>query len=454
VAEEAIYRLGIKKDLRPTDLGASFIGSVLEGVDDFILSVKKSPVPGIVLDQSGSLYGFYPFEPKHLISLGYVFRRFPSFNEAIDTFYSQIEVTKALQKSPELSRIEKSIEKLRSQIIDAEEKLKAMRRILEYINQNYQILEDLFECAKRRSNLCVNTLDNTISSISNGSLELKIEGYKYRLDPRLSFMESYFKIKKRISELEKRISRGSEEIARLEEEAKRVHTDIERRRVISTIRSLRRREWFERYHWIITSEGLLAIGGMDADQNERIVKKYLRDDYMFLHADIHGGSAVILFTDREYTFRSIEEAARIAACYSRAWQAGYGSIDVFYVKGFQVSKSPPPGQYLEKESFMIYGEKGWVKKVPLELAVGVEILSETIPRIIVGPQELVSSKASNLCVVIPGDIGRRDAAEHILRKWIESSGARREILEAIDVDEIVKRLPGKVRIRFPSNKRF
>jgi len=119
-----------------------------------------------------------------------------------------------------------------------------------------------------------------------------------------------------------------------------------------------------------------------------------------------------------------------------------------------VSKSPPPGQYLEKESFMIYGEKGWVKKVPLELAVGVEILSETIPRIIVGPQELVSSKASNLCVVIPGDIGRRDAAEHILRKWIESSGARREILEAIDVDEIVKRLPGKVRIRFPSNKRF
>jgi predicted ribosome quality control (RQC) complex YloA/Tae2 family protein len=131
-------------------------------------------------------------------------------------------------------------------------------------------------------------------------------------------MESYFKIKKRISELEKRISRGSEEIARLEEEAKRVHTDIERRRVISTIRSLRRREWFERYHWIITSEGLLAIGGMDADQNERIVKKYLRDDYMFLHADIHGGLAVILFTDREYTFRSIEEAARIAACYSRA----------------------------------------------------------------------------------------------------------------------------------------
>jgi len=454
VAEEAIYRLGIKKDLRPTDLGASFIRSVLEGVVDFILSVKKSPVPGIVLDQSGSLYGFYPFEPKHLISLGYVFRRFPSFNEAIDTFYSQIEVTKALQKSPELSRIEKSIEKLRSQIIDAEEKLKAMRRILEYINQNYQILEDLFECAKRRSSMCVNTLDNTISSISNGSLELKIEGYKYRLDPRLSFMENYFEIKKRISELEKRISRGSEEIARLQEEAKRVHADIERRRVISTIRTLRRREWFERYHWIITSEGLLAIGGMDADQNERIVKKYLRDDYIFLHADIQGGSAVILFTDREYTFRSIEEAARIAACYSRAWQAGYGSIDVFYVKGSQVSKSPPPGQYLEKGSFMIYGEKGWVKKVPLELAVGVEILSETIPRIIVGPQELVSSKASNLCVVIPGDIGRRDAAEHILRKWIESSGARREILEAIDVDEIVKRLPGKVRIRFPSNKRF
>ncbi|MEM1610160.1 MAG: ribosome rescue protein RqcH [Sulfolobales archaeon] len=445
VAEEIIYRLGIRKDARPADLGVTSVREIIEGVIGFIEDVKKSPNPGIILDHSGSPYGFYPFEPRHLISAGYTFKRLSSFNEAIDLFYAHAKALMKKEKPPELLRIEKGIEKLRSQIAEASERLKTMEKILEYVNQNYQQLEELFECVRKRLGSCAEAPDDVIR-VRGDTLEIEVGGLKYRFDPRLSFMENYIQIRKKVAELEKRISRGSEEVARLEEEARRIYAEIERRRAVEAIRSLRRREWFERYHWIITSEGLLAIGGMDADQNERIVKKYLRDDYIFLHADIQGGSAVILFTDKEYTNRSIEEAARIAACYSRAWQAGYGSIDVFYVKGSQVSKSPPPGQYLEKGSFMIYGERGWIRGVPLELAIGIQPIEETIPRIIVGPPELVSSRAVIWSILIPGDVGRREAAEYIHRRWVESGRVRREVVEAIDVDEIARRLPGRVRI--------
>ncbi len=445
VAEEIIYRLGIRKDARPADLGVSSVRKIIDDAISFIEDVKKSPTPGIVVDPSGSLYGFYPFEPRHMISAGYTFKRLSSFNEAIDIFYAHAKALITQEKPPELLRIERGIEKLRSQIAEASERLKAMERILEYVNQNYQPLEELFECVRRKSRECMGVPDD-VAHARGDTLEIEVGSLKYRFDPRLSFMENYIQIRKKVAELEKRISRGSEEIARLEEEARKIYAEIERRRAIEAIRSLRRREWFERYHWIITSEGLLAIGGMDADQNERVVKKYLRDDYIFLHADIQGGSAVILFTDKEYTNRSIEEAARIAACYSRAWQAGYGSIDVFYVKGSQVSKSPPPGQYLEKGSFMIYGERGWIRGVPLELAIGIQLLEETIPRVIVGPPELVSSRGVVWSVVLPGDVGRREAAEFIYRRWLGSNKVRREIVEAIDIDEIAKRLPGRVRI--------
>jgi hypothetical protein len=95
---------------------------------------------------------------------------------------------------------------------------------------------------------------------------------------------------------------------------------------------------------------------------------------------------------------------------------------------------------------MIYGERGWIRGVPLELAIGIQLLEETMPRVIVGPPELVSSRGVVWSVVLPGDVGRREAAEFIYRRWLESNKVRREIVEAIDIDEIAKRLPGRVRI--------
>lgn len=442
-AEEILYRVGIDKGRKPSELGREAIERIIEAARIFIKETVENPDPGVIMGPQGHPEGYYPYEPRGLIASGYLFKRTESFNEAIDLYYASHPQEIPGEKAKEVARIEKSIEKLRKQVEEASKDLEGLRSILDYINNNYQAIEEILECVRRTPKSCGG---DGVVSIRGDRVEVILGGARYALDPRLSMLDNYISLRKRISELERRIERGREEISRLEEEARRIYEELERRRAVEMIRSMRRMEWFERYHWLITSEGLLAIGGMDADQNDKIVRRYLKDNYIFLHADIHGGSAVILITDREYTHRSIEEAARLAACYSRAWTAGYGSIDVFYVKGSQVSKTPPPGQYLEKGSFMIYGEKSWIKNVPLELAIGIEVLENNTPRIVVGDQGLVSKRARIWSLIAPGETPRREVAEKIYRKWIDSNRIEREIVEAIEIEEIIRRIPGASRI--------
>ena len=51
---------------------------------------------------------------------------------------------------------------------------------------------------------------------------------------------------------------------------------------------------FEKFYWFLTSDGYIVISGRDAQQNEMIVKRYLQKDDLYVHADLHGASSVIV----------------------------------------------------------------------------------------------------------------------------------------------------------------
>ncbi len=57
---------------------------------------------------------------------------------------------------------------------------------------------------------------------------------------------------------------------------------------------VRKKEWFEKFHWCYTRNGLLVVGGRDAHSNESLVKKYLEEKDWHFHADIHGAPHCIL----------------------------------------------------------------------------------------------------------------------------------------------------------------
>ncbi|MGH0178584.1 UNVERIFIED_CONTAM: hypothetical protein FKN15_078048 [Acipenser sinensis] len=63
---------------------------------------------------------------------------------------------------------------------------------------------------------------------------------------------------------------------------------------VITIQKARKVYWFEKFLWFISSENYLVIAGRDQQQNEMIVKRYLRAGDIYVHADLHGATSCVI----------------------------------------------------------------------------------------------------------------------------------------------------------------
>jgi predicted ribosome quality control (RQC) complex YloA/Tae2 family protein len=164
------------------------------------------------------------------------------------------------------------------------------------------------------------------------------------------------------------------------------------------------KEWYEKYRWFFTSNGFLVIGGKNAEQNDEIYYKYFEDYDIFFHADIRGGSAVILKNGVNASEECKAEAAQFAACYSKAWKERYAAVDVSFAEKKYVKKDNLP-----KGSFYLTKYKRY-KNVELKLKVGV--LSG---KVIAVPAKS-KIKLEKEIVLIPGNIEKEEIAEEISKK--------------------------------------
>ena len=57
---------------------------------------------------------------------------------------------------------------------------------------------------------------------------------------------------------------------------KRAQQQLSQVRTKSAIQHVRKPLWFEKFNWFVSSENYLVISGRDAQQNELIVKRYLK----------------------------------------------------------------------------------------------------------------------------------------------------------------------------------
>ncbi len=196
----------------------------------------------------------------------------------------------------------------------------------------------------------------------------------------------------------------------------------------------RKRRWYEDFRYFITSGGFLVVAGRSAGQNELLVRRYLGEDDIFLHADIHGAPATILKTEgRAPDEHDIEEAAQFAASYSSAWEAGLYAVDVYWVWGKQVSKKAPSGEYLGKGAFMVYGKRNYLRRVKLSLAVGYN----PDEGLVALPAITLGDRRGCYLVLEPGRAARRLVVDKILRLILKECGARR--LQSGDVERLLPR---------------
>ncbi|NXD11736.1 NEMF factor, partial [Nothocercus nigrocapillus] len=136
---------------------------------------------------------------------------------------------------------------------------------------------------------------------------------------------------------------------------------------VTTIQKARKVYW-QKFLWFVSSENYLIIAGRDQQQNELIVKRYLRSGNLtflagdiYVHADLHGATSCVIKnpTGEPIPPRTLTEAGTMALCYSAAWDARVVT-SAWWVFHHQVSKTAPTGEYLTTGSFMIRGKKNFL----------------------------------------------------------------------------------------------
>merc|ERR1711971_429145 len=140
---------------------------------------------------------------------------------------------------------------------------------------------------------------------------------------------------------------------------------------IATINKARKVFWFEKFFWFISSENFLVIGGKDAQQNELLVKRYMKASDVYVHADLHGAATVIVKNPgtSQVPPKTLTEAGQFAVCFSAAWDSKVMTA-AYWVKPDQVSKTAPSGEYLTVGSFMVRGKKNFLPTATLIMGFG------------------------------------------------------------------------------------
>lgn len=185
----------------------------------------------------------------------------------------------------------------------------------------------------------------------------------------------------------------------------------------------------EKFRHFFTSQGMLAIGGRDAKQNDAIVSRNMQEGDLFFHADIQGGSVVILKEGEKGGMEEGREAAQFAACYSNAWKNKNAAVDAYCVKPVQISKHASGG-YVGQGGYAISGERLWFRASALELVIGKD--GEGIAAV---QPALCRRKLEGAMLLVPGQVERGKAAAQIAKEL------------GVHVDEVLQLLPpGGVKI--------
>jgi hypothetical protein len=145
------------------------------------------------------------------------------------------------------------------------------------------------------------------------------------------------------------------------------------------------------------------------------------EDWVF-HTSMAGSPFFLLKKGKDKASEEvIEEVATATASYSRAWQNGYSTQEVFYVRPEQVSKKAEAGEYLTKGSFMVRGKKN-ILNPELEVCVGV-----VNGKVVGGPRSVIVE--GDVFCLVPGKSKKSDVAKKIAQKLGRS------------VDEVMSVLP-------------
>ncbi|MDI9623952.1 MAG: ribosome rescue protein RqcH [Methanothermobacter sp.] len=438
-AEEVLLKAGIQKNLPANKLNTNDIRKVYEAINETFKPLKKLDfTPNIIEDKD-----VIPLELE--IYKNRKREYYNTYNEAADEFFAK-KIREKIKREKEkiwedkIKKYEKRLRIQKETLKNYKRKAKESSLKGDLIYSNYKLIQNLLKTiSKARKEYPYEEIlkrlkkgkkegipeAQLIESVDKkGKITIRIEDKTITLDTTKSLeenAEAYYekakKAKKKIDGVKDAIRQTKDKIKEIKEKR-----EISLKKISLPEKRLKRKlKWFEKFRWFISSQGFLVLAGRDATTNEILVKKYMEDKDLYLHSDIHGAPSVIIKSKGEkIPENTIKEAAIFAASFSNAWKQGYSHLDVYWVHPDQVTKTPPPGEYVQKGAFVIKGRRNYIRGVPLEIAVG--IIDYEGPRIMSGPISALKKHAREYVIIKPG--------------YTKKEAIAKEILKRIDLDQL------------------
>jgi len=234
------------------------------------------------------------------------------------------------------------------------------------------------------------------------------------------YFEKAKKTKKKIAGAEIALAENLKKLSQLEEKREKALAEKSKQEEFKE----RKREWYEKFRWFISSDGFLVIGGRDATSNEVVIKKHAEANDLVFHTDMAGSPFFVVKSEnKQIGDKTKEETADATCTFSRAWKLGLQTTSVFYVAPEQVSKKTKSGEYMGKGAFMIYGKTNYINN-NVNLAVGITKNKQ----VMAGPIDAVKSNCEGRVVLVQGNEKASSVAKYIQHKI---GGSMDEIIRAL-----------------------
>jgi len=479
-AEEICAQVGVPKETPAKDLTALQLDQVflaLKAISDKLVKAEFSPA--IISTPAGDYDTFVPFQMKNYEGLPS--KSFPTFNAAVDEFFgkSDVDAFKEEQESEirqGLSKYERILQQQQATIAEHEEKAKKNQAIGELVYAHLMDLDELLATVNKAWKEDKKSWEDIKNTLAKGKemnipsallfqnfkpaqqeMVVNLEGNVISVSLHDTVHQIADRFFSEVKKARKKIEGTKEAIVITEKEVGKQSRTSERMesRFTGLVR-LRKKKWFEKFHWFFTSDNFLVIAGRDASANEAIVKKHLEKNDLFFHADVKGAPVCVIKNPEGDAIpdTTINEAATFAGCYSRAWRFGWGDMAIYYVNPEQISKSPPSGEFLPKGSFFVSGKKTTITSIYLKLAIGLqfEVIpkeaeeeeDQFIPYVVGGPESAIKPRTEWYVNIRPQKSGLTSGAlagkikESFLHVVPED---KRKWVALMPVDEIVMVIP-------------
>jgi len=439
-AEEICLRAGIEKNRKMADLSDSDLEGVFNALKDLINEINTDPKPVIVF-RGEEAVDVTPVPLKQYE--GRRVEEYPTFSVALFNYLQgEMEAGEDAALEKLIRQLERQRESVTQRIREADELTATAESLYMHYQEVNGLLSSIREISKQTGWEGLRSYAGNVKIIkkldpATHSVTLLIDGREVTLDYELNIDANANMLYQRAKDLREKARRAEEALRETEAKIEERKRGLEKEKIQERVRPTKQ-FWFERYKWFITTGGRLVLAGRDAKTNDQLVKKHLKPEDRYAHADIHGAPSVIIKGGSEAGEEELREACIFALCHSKAWNAGVREGSAYWVLPDQVSKQPQAGEFVPRGAFIIRGKRNYFHHLPLELGVG-EIEYQGERKIMCAPRQTAESMCQRVVMITPGKMKRNEFSSLLARIFRVPEEEISRILPPGDVEVIDQR---------------